>query len=68
MKECKNLYLKGKKIHTVLTYKMENNRLGCINRDKNSTFNMKKIFDHHIKTDQRLQNYQRCSTAVKSRQ
>ena len=67
-KECKNLYLKGKKIHTVLTYKMENNRLGCINRDKNSTFNMKKIFDHYIKTGQRLQNYQRCSTAVKSRQ
>ena len=47
---------------------MENNRLGCINRDKNSTFNMKKIFDHYIKTGQRLQNYQRCSTAVKSRQ
>jgi len=67
-KECKNLYLKGKKIHTILTYQMENNRLGCINRDKNSTFNMKKIFDHYIKTGQRLQNYQRCSTAVKSRQ
>jgi hypothetical protein len=29
---------------------------------------MKKIFDHYIKTGLRLQNYQRCSTAVKSRQ
>ena len=61
-KEKKNEYQKS------LTYKMENNRLGCINRDKNSTFNMKKIFDHYLKTGQRLQNYQRCSTAVKSRQ
>jgi hypothetical protein len=47
---------------------MENNRLDCINRDKNSTFNMKKNFDHYIKTYQRLKNYQRCSTTVKSRQ
>ena len=47
---------------------MENVYSTCINRDKNSTFNMKKIFDHYIKTGQRLQNYQRCSTAVKSRQ
>jgi L-fucose mutarotase/ribose pyranase (RbsD/FucU family) len=31
------------KLHSVLTYKMENNRLGCINRDKNAVFNMKSI-------------------------
>jgi hypothetical protein len=39
---CENLYLKFKKdpkqkerkIHSILTYKMENNRNGCINRDK----------------------------------
>jgi hypothetical protein len=31
------------KLHSVLTYKMENNRLGCINRDRNAVLNMKKI-------------------------
>ena len=33
---------------------MENNRLSCINRDKKSTFNMKKIFNYYINTAQRL--------------
>ena len=40
---CENLYLKFKKdpkqkeqkIHSILTYQMENNRKGCINCDKN---------------------------------
>ena len=37
-----------RKLHAVLTYKMEDKRLGCINRDKNATKNMKFIFEHYI--------------------
>ena len=50
---------------------MENNRYGCINRDKNSNYNMRKIFNHYLNTGYRLENYKRnlrCSTAVKNRQ
>ena len=32
-----------------LTYEMENKRQGCINRDRNSCRNMRKIFEHHMK-------------------
>jgi hypothetical protein len=42
----KNLYLHNEKIHSVLTYKMENKRLGCINRDRNAVLNMKKIVEN----------------------
>jgi len=46
--KCKNLYLADKnenlkKMHSILTYRMENKRLGCINRDINSVNNIKKI-------------------------
>jgi len=49
--EMENLYLKDKKgeyrkQHSILTYQMENKRLGCINRDKNSCKNMLKIVNH----------------------
>ena len=57
--ECCNLKINGKKIHTVLTYKMENNRYGCINRDKNSNYNMRKIFNHYLNTGCRLENYRK---------
>ena len=55
---CENLYLKDdqdklRKIHSVLTYKMENNRKGCINRDYNGCQNMKKIFDYYMRTGDR---------------
>ena len=49
-KRCENLILpspvtgKNYKMHSILTYKMENNRLGCINRDKNGCYNIKKLF------------------------
>ena len=48
--KCNNLRLPGKnnieyKMHSILTYKMENNRLGCINRDKNGCQNIKKLFN-----------------------
>lgn len=34
-----------KKLHPVLTYHMENNRIGCLNRDKNSCLNMLEIIE-----------------------
>ena len=41
------------KLHAVLTYKMENKRTGCINRDKNSCFNMIKIVNEWITNKKR---------------
>ena len=48
-----NLYLPDKKgvvrkIHSILTYQMENNRMGCINRDKNSVKNMAKLTNYFL--------------------
>jgi hypothetical protein len=62
--ECSNLYLPDsnnipKKIHSVLTYQMGNNRYGCIQRDMNSVKNMKKITDHWFRTKERPLRYQR---------
>jgi len=64
---CENLHLKFKndkydklrKLHSVLTFKMENNRLGCINRDKNGCKNIQKIFDYYMGTGQRPELYSR---------
>jgi len=64
---CENLYLKFKKdpkqkerkIHSILTYKMENNRKGCINRDKNGCKNIQKIFNSYIETGERPEKYRR---------
>jgi hypothetical protein len=41
------------KLHVVLTYKMKNKRSGCINRDKNSCFNMIKIVNGWITNKKR---------------
>ena len=41
------------RLHAVLTYKMENKRTGCINRDKNSCFNMIKIVNEWITNKKR---------------
>ena len=41
---------KTRSLHSVLTYKMENNRLGCINRDNNAVKNMKSIYDYYIES------------------
>ena len=55
-KRCENLILPSPvtgnnyKMHSILTYKMENNRLGCINRDKNGCYNIKKLFYSYITT------------------
>ena len=61
---CDNLYLldeknKMRKIHSVLTYKTENQRLGCINRDNNACHNMRKLFRYFLETGGRPQRYQR---------
>jgi len=64
---CENLYLKFKKdptqknrkIHSILTYQMENNRKGCINRDKNGCKNIQKVFNSYMETGERPEKYKR---------
>ena len=62
---CENLYLKFKadqkerKLHSILTYKMENNRKGCINRDKNGCKNIQKVFKSFMETGERPEKYRR---------
>ena len=58
-----NLYLPDKKnkelkIHYILTYKMENKRNGCINRDKNGCKNIQKVF-YYIEYNERPERYKR---------
>ena len=53
-----NIYLPDKegvlrKMHSILTYQMENERLGCINRDKNSVYNMKTIVECFLEFNKR---------------
>jgi hypothetical protein len=62
--KSENLYLpdkKGKirKIHSILTYKTENGRLGCINRDENAVNNMIKIVTSYLKDKSRPEKYKR---------
>ena len=62
-----NLYLKFKKdkhkklrkIHSILTYQMENNRKGCMNRDKNGCKNIQKVFQSYLATGERPLRYRR---------
>ena len=61
---CQNLHLpdaknKLRKLHSVLTYQMSNRRQGCINRDKNGVFNIRKLVNYFLKTGKRLHNYSR---------
>jgi hypothetical protein len=51
--KCENIYLPDKKgvqrkIHSVLTFQMENKRMGCINRDMNAVNNMVKIVKTYL--------------------
>lgn len=69
--KCENLYLPDKKgnmrkIHSVLTYKTESNRLGCINRDNNAVENMKKIVRSYLKDKKRPEKYCRNYVIEKS--
>ena len=66
---CDNLYImdnnkdktkrKERKIHAVLTFKMEKKQSGCINRDENAVNNMIKIVNHQIKYKERPLKYRR---------
>ena len=51
-KKTENLFLKidykKTKMHSILTFQMENKRLGCINRDKNAVYNIRKLFNCYI--------------------
>ncbi len=57
----KNMYILDKtgitrKLHSVLTYQMENKRIGCINRDKNACNNIEKLYKHYLLYKQGLKN------------
>jgi hypothetical protein len=56
---CENLYLcnKKRKLHSVLTYKMENNRKGCINRDYNGCLNIRKLYRSYMNDGSRPKRY-----------
>ena len=59
---CKNLYLPDKngefrKMHSILTYQMENKRKGCINRDRNACRNIQYLFNYYKKTGKRPEKY-----------
>jgi len=61
---CENIYLpdkkkKERKIHSILTYQMENNRKGCINRDRNGCKNIQKVFVSYMDTNERPEKYKR---------
>ena len=67
--ECENIYLLDnnkdktkrmkRKIHAVLTFKMEKTQSGCINRDENAVNNMIKIVNNQIKYKERPLKYRR---------
>ncbi len=63
-KICENLYLPDvngviRKLHSVLTYKMENGQIGCINRDENAVNNMIKIVNYYLEKKERPLKYKR---------
>jgi hypothetical protein len=47
------------KMHPILTYKQENERIGCINRDRNSVFNMRTIVRQFLSTGERPARFTR---------
>ena len=64
LKPTENLYLPDRKDilrkkHSILTYKTENGRQGCINRDKSAVNGMKLITTHFLETGNRHPEYKR---------
>jgi hypothetical protein len=62
--KCENIYLPDKtginrKIHSVLMYQTESNRMGCINRDKNAVNNMIKITNSYLLNKTRPEKFKR---------
>ena len=73
---CENLYLKFKKdkiqkerkIHSILTYQMENNRNGCINRVLKQRMDVrisKKYSNHIWKQEKDLKNIEENTKTIK---
>ena len=61
---CENLELPDKQgkmryKHSILTYQMENKRMGCLNRDNNSVNNMIKIVEYYFEKGKRPYRYTR---------
>jgi hypothetical protein len=59
LKRCENMYLPNKKrvirkMHSILTYQMNNNRKGCINRNNNAVNNMINITKQFLKDKKRV--------------
>ena len=48
-----------RKIHSILTYPMENKQMGCINRDKNSVKYMAKLTKYFLEHKSRPEKYRR---------
>jgi hypothetical protein len=46
-----------RKLHSVLIFKLENGRMGCINRDYNGCLNIRKIFNEYLSTGTRPEKY-----------
>ena len=42
---------------------MENQRLGCMNRDTNACYNLRKIYEHYLLTGERLESFKRKQTS-----
>jgi hypothetical protein len=62
--KCDNLYLPDKKgvdrkKHSILTYQMENNRMGCINRDNNAVNNMVYLVQYFLLYKDRPKKFKR---------
>jgi hypothetical protein len=62
--KCENIYLPDKngvirKIHSILTFQMENKRMGCINRDMNAVNNMYKIVQSYLIDKTRPEKFKR---------
>lgn len=49
-------------VHSILTYKTENSRHGCIGRYLNAVRNMCKLVNHWLATGERLPNFKRSTT------
>jgi hypothetical protein len=47
------------KMHSILLSQISNKETGCINRDRNSVYNMRKIVNHYLETGERLINFSR---------
>jgi hypothetical protein len=45
---------KLREMHSILTFQMENNRMGCINRDSNAVNNMVKLVKYFLETGKRI--------------